>query len=231
MSAPSQLHTVLVVDDEPAIRELMRRFLKEEGYRLLEAPNGAKALEVAQGYDAQINVLVTDMVMPQMDGLTLASKVTSQRSETRVLFVTGHANDDQDVRNALRWTPHNFLLKPFTSSALARKIERLLLTRQGVGPSQRPTAARFVKAIPVLYLPSGQTDWLRGMTVDVSDSGILLEAVSPLAIESRLDVTLDASEAFGHVPRGTVHRHGRVVRHGTPTASIPHPVGIQFLAD
>ena len=230
MSAPAQLRTVLVVDDEPAMRELMRRFLEEDGYRLLEAPNGGKALEVAQQYDAPIDVLLTDVVMPNMDGFTLASRMTSQHPETRVLFVTGHAKTDQGVENTLRWTPHAFLLKPFTSAALTRNLEHVLLTRDGLSPSQRPTAARFVKAIAVLYLPSGQTDWLRGMTVDVSDSGILLEAVSRLAIGSRLDLTLDASEAFGGMLRGTVRRHGQVVRHGTPTPSIPHPVGIRFLA-
>jgi hypothetical protein len=69
------------------------------------------------------------------------------------------------------------------------------------------------------------------MTVDISDSGMLLEAAGPLALGSRLDLTLDASDAFGGMPRGTVRRHGHLVRNGTPTPSIPYPLGIQFTAD
>ena len=231
MGAQARLRTVLVVDDEPSIRELMRRLLTEDGYRIVEAPDGIKALEVAQQHEAPIDVLLTDVVMPNMDGFTLASTVTSQRSETRVLFITGHAGSGTDVENTLRWTPHAFLLKPFTSAALTRKLEHVLLTRDGLNPSQRPTAARFVKAIPVLYLPSRQTGSLRGLTVDISDSGMLLRAVGPLAIGSRLDLTFDAADAFGGIPRGTVSRHGRVIRNGTPTPSTPYPLGIQFTSD
>jgi DNA-binding response OmpR family regulator len=224
------LRTVLIVDDEPNLRQLLSRQLRDAGYQLLEAAEGVEALEIAQRRKGTIDLLVTDIVMPRMDGFALASKVASQHPETRVLFITGHAGDHPDVKDTLRWTPHAFLLKPFTSAALTRKMEYLLLTRDGVDASQPSTAARFLRAIPVLYRPGAQTAWLRGLTVDVSDSGILLEAVSPLDVGSRLDLTLEVSEVTGSLPRGTVRRHGRVVRDGTPTASIPYPIGIQFLS-
>jgi DNA-binding response OmpR family regulator len=222
--------TLLVVDDEPSIRKSIRQLLRRDGYQLLEAPNAIKALQIVQEYEAQIHILLTDVVMPTMDGFALASRVTSQRSETRILFITGHAGDIPSVETELRRTPHAFLFKPFTYAALKRKIEHLVLRRDGRDPSQWRPAVRFIKAIPVLYRPSEHTVWLRGMTVDISDSGVLLEADSPLALGSRLDLTFDASEAFGGMPRGTVCRHGRVVRNGTPTPSTPYPLGIQFTA-
>ena len=89
-------------------------------------------------------------------------------------------------------------------------------------------APRFIQGIPVLYRPSGQIAWLRGHTVNISESGILLEAVRALAPGSRLDLTFEASESvLGSSP---VSRSGRVVRNGTPTPAIPHPVGIQFIS-
>jgi CheY-like chemotaxis protein len=231
MLTPAHPRTVLVVDDEPSIRTLMRRLLMNDGYQLLEASNGIQALEIVQGRKAEIHVLITDVVMPEMDGFALASKVTSQRSETCVLFMTGRAGDDPSVETELRCTPHAFLLKPFTHAALTWTLKDLLLRRGGRDPSHPRPAARFIKAIPVLYRLSDEPVWLRGMTVDISDSGMLLEAASPLTVGSRLELTLDASEAFGGIPRGTVRRHGRLVRNGTPTPAVPYPVGIQFTAD
>lgn len=223
--------TVLVVDDDPSIRTLMRRFLRNDGFQLLEAPNAMKALEIVQEYEAQIHVLLTDVVMPKMDGFALASRVTWRRSETCILFMTGHAGDSPSVETQLRGTPHAFLLKPFTHAALTWKLEDLLLRRDGQNPSHPRPAARFIKAIPLMYRPFEQTVWLRGMTVDISDSGMLLEAAGPLALGARLELAFDASEAFGGEAGGTVCRHGRVVRDGTPTRSIPYPLGIQFIAD
>ncbi len=91
-------------------------------------------------------------------------------------------------------------------------------------------APRFIQAIPVLYRPSDQTEWLRGLTIDISDSGLLLEAVAALAVGTRLGLTLELSEAVGSLMSGTIRRHGRIVRHGTPTPAIPHLLGIQFVS-
>lgn len=90
-------------------------------------------------------------------------------------------------------------------------------------------APRFIQAIPVLYRLSDKTKWLRGLTVDISESGILLEAVRALAPGSRLDLTFEASKSvLGS--GGPVNRSGQVVRNGTPTPAIPYPVGIQFIS-
>ena len=80
--------TVLLVEDEPSIRQLMRRMLAGQGYMMLEARNGAEALGVAESHPTPIHLLLTDVVMPSMDGFTLAARLQALRSETRVLFLS-----------------------------------------------------------------------------------------------------------------------------------------------
>ena len=232
MTQQAAPRTVLLVENEPCIRQLMRRLLLSLGYQLLEARNGSEALEVADQRRAPLDLLLTDVIMPKMNGFTLAARVTSRHPETRVLFITGHAADRPEVEDVLRRTPHAFLLKPFTATALTQKVQYLLLAREreGLHPWHPPAAPRFIKAIPIRYRPSDQTAWLRGLTIDVSDSGILLKAVSALAPGSRLDLTFEAPEATGRLESGTLSRRGRVVRNGTPRPSVPHPVGIQFIS-
>ncbi len=227
---PGQL--ILLVEDDRAIRELVRRRLLILGYQVLEAPDGDTALALADQRQGPLDLLLTDVVMPTMNGFALAARVTALHPETSVLFITGYA-DRPTVEDTLRQTPHAFLLKPFTATALHQKVQYLLPTPAHDAPLQRrgPISARFVKAIPVLYRSSEQTAWLRGLTVDISDSGIMLEAVSEVAPGTQLDLTFEATTAIGRLGSGTVRRRGRVVRHGTPTRSIPHPVGIQFISD
>ncbi len=229
MAPQAASRTVLLVDDEPSIRALLRRFLLNLEYQVLEAATGSKALETIQG-QMWLDLLVTDVIMPEMNGFSLAARVASLHPETRVLLITGQADHRPEVEDALRWTPYAFLLKPFTSTALTQKLEYLLLTRKGPHPSQPSTAARFTKAIPVVYRIADQAEWLRGQTVDISDSGLLLAAASEFAVGTRLDLTLESSEAVGSLGSGTIRRHGRVVRLGTPTSSTPYPVGIQFIS-
>ena len=169
--------------------------------------------------------------MPDMNGFALAARVTSLHPETRVLFITGYAADRREVKATLQWTPHAFLLKPFTSTALRQKVEYVLLTRDGVSAAHAPTAARFSQALAVRYRPADQTAWLRGRTINVSNSGVLLAAVSALALGSRLDLAFQPTEAVGSLGSGMISRHGRVVRHGTPTTSIRHPVAVEFIVE
>ena len=79
---------VLLVEDEPSIRQLLRRLLLDLGYQLLAAPHGSKALEVADQRRAPLDLLLTDVIMPKMNGFALAARVTSLHPETRVLFIT-----------------------------------------------------------------------------------------------------------------------------------------------
>ena len=99
-------------------------------------------------------------------------------------------------------------------------------------PSEKlnPTAARrFVMATPVLYRTAGEAGWELGITVNISESGLLLEASRPIPVDSLVTLTFDLPEAMGRLKAGPVACLGRVVRHGAPTPAIPYPLGVQFL--
>jgi CheY-like chemotaxis protein len=118
--------TVMLVEDEPSIRQLMRRMLEGHGYTMLEAKNGADALSVAEDHRQPIDLLLTDVVMPAMDGFELAIRFKLLHEETRVLFLSGHAEDSPEVRAGLRESSHAFLLKPFTRDKLRQKIAEVI---------------------------------------------------------------------------------------------------------
>ncbi|MEO8563492.1 MAG: ATP-binding protein [bacterium] len=109
---------VLVTEDEPTIRALARRILEREGYTVLEARDGREAIRVAAGYPSPIDLLVTDMVMPNVGGSELFSHLRLLRPDLRVLFVSGYTDDDI-IRRGLKEPGSAFLQKPFTAHALA----------------------------------------------------------------------------------------------------------------
>ncbi len=120
--------TLLLVEDEPAVRRLLSRTLRRQGYRVLEAENGLAALEVADGAGSEIDLLVTDLAMPHLGGVDLAAKLQAVRPDLRVLLLSGHAaphdgSADAEIRGA------RFLQKPFDDQALLREV-RLLLDRE-----------------------------------------------------------------------------------------------------
>ncbi len=122
----SQSPTILLVEDEPAIRTLIRRMLAGAGYELLVARNGDEALSVARQHSGAIDLLLTDVVMPRMNGFELGELMASAHPETNLLFVSGHSADSVSVRRGLRTAGRDFLLKPFTQDALLGKIREVL---------------------------------------------------------------------------------------------------------
>jgi PAS domain S-box-containing protein len=117
--------TILLVEDEPAIRALSRRVLETSGYRVLDSGRGTDALERARAEKEPIDLLLTDLVMPNMGGAELASRLQELHPEIRVLFMSGYT-DDAVVRSGLLGTGRAFLQKPFTPQNLARKVRELL---------------------------------------------------------------------------------------------------------
>ena len=114
-------HTILLVEDDPQIRDLVRRNLDAQGYRVLEASDGQAALSLAADYRGSIALLVTDIVMPGVDGFTLAELLVELRPETRVLLISGSA-EQSEVREGLVGGRHPFLLEPFTQARLLEAI-------------------------------------------------------------------------------------------------------------
>ncbi len=116
--------TVLLVEDEEALRRAIVEFLSLSGYKVLEARNGLEALSVVKNHGAALDLAVTDVVMPFMSGGQLAKELKTLRPETRVLFVSGYAG--QTVSNHSVDVENNFLQKPFTLNQLAKKVRSLL---------------------------------------------------------------------------------------------------------
>ena len=117
--------TVLVVEDEDSLRKLAGEFLESSGYRVLTAQDGAEALEVSDKHEGPIHLVMTDVVMPKMNGWELAKHLAIRRPEAKVLYVSGYA-DDAVVRQGLLDPEVPFLRKPFTLDTLARKLREVL---------------------------------------------------------------------------------------------------------
>ncbi|MFN8586210.1 MAG: response regulator [Candidatus Eisenbacteria bacterium] len=122
--------TLLVVDDEPALRRLLSRVFEREGYRVLEAPSGEAAELVWNDCAGGVSVLVTDIVMPGgMDGLELAHRLRLERPDLPVLFTSGYCEGLMGARLAAH-SQDRLLAKPFHPREALRKV-RGLLRRQG----------------------------------------------------------------------------------------------------
>jgi two-component system cell cycle sensor histidine kinase/response regulator CckA len=117
--------TVLLVEDEESVRALSRSILKSYGYTVLEAGSGMDGLDVALHYPLPIHLLLTDVVMPEMGGLDLASRLEALRPGVRVLYMSGYT-DDAVFRHGLLEKGRMFLQKPFTPKTLARKVREAL---------------------------------------------------------------------------------------------------------
>ena len=122
---PRGTETVLVVEDDRAVRGVAVRTLKELGYQVLEATNGLEALRVAANYGRTIHLLLTDVVMPGMDGKKLAEHLSASHSGLKVLFVSGYTDEAISQRGVLE-KGVAFLQKPFTPAGLACKVREVL---------------------------------------------------------------------------------------------------------
>ena len=117
--------TVLVVDDEPLVRRLAYRILNAEGFRVLEASDGAEALEVLSRSIGRIDLVIVDAVMPNVDGAALSRTIFDQWPTQRVLLMSAHG-EEVFGRLGLRRMSAPFLAKPFTDAELLAKVDRAL---------------------------------------------------------------------------------------------------------
>jgi len=122
---PRGTEAVLVVEDEPAGRELAARVLRTLGYTVLEATNGEEALHVATAYTGVVQLLLADVVMPQMGGKVLAARLAEAYPGSKVLFMSGYT-DNAIVHHGQLGEGVAFLQKPFTPATLARKVRAAL---------------------------------------------------------------------------------------------------------
>jgi PAS domain S-box-containing protein len=136
-AVPRGAETVLLVEDESAVRSLLRRVLVSAGYTVLDAADGAEALRVAAAHGGPVDLLLTDVVMPGGGGRQLADALCASRPGLRVLFISGYT-DDAVVRHGVTEEEVNFLHKPFTAAALAEKVREVLDQPQDGVATQPP---------------------------------------------------------------------------------------------
>jgi CheY-like chemotaxis protein len=117
--------TILLAEDDDAVRAIARETLERAGYRVLAAADGSQALALAGSHDGPIDLLLTDVIMPGMNGRELAATLTRRRPGLRVLYASGYTDNMLEGQGAL--TPGVTLLdKPFTPADLAAKVRDVL---------------------------------------------------------------------------------------------------------
>src|SRR5436190_1199464 len=117
--------TVLVVEDEAPVRNVARQVLERHGYTVLEAPSAEAALDIATRYSGTIHLLLTDVVMPGLNGRELASRLVDLRPDARVIFMSGYT-DDAVTRHGVLEPGSAYVQKPFTPDAIARRVREVL---------------------------------------------------------------------------------------------------------
>jgi len=117
--------TVLLVEDEESVRQLVRETLESKGYKVLEADHGEAALQLAADHAAEIDILITDVVMPGMSGRELSARLCATCPHTKVLYLSGYTEDAIAHEGVLE-SGTAFLQKPFTLQMLSRKVREVL---------------------------------------------------------------------------------------------------------
>ncbi len=123
--AKSGTETVLLVEDESSVRLITRRFLQKQNYNVLEASHPEEALEICDRYEGHIDLLITDLIMPYMNGHELAEKLSKSYPDLKILYISGYADDTLNSQGILD-PDILFLEKPFSSEALAHKVREAL---------------------------------------------------------------------------------------------------------
>ena len=117
--------TILIVEDDDALRNLVREILMRQGYRILEAENGIEALRVSDEHEGQIHLMITDVVMPKMGGRELEERLRPLRPEMKVVYMSGYT-DNAIVHHGVLRPGIEFLQKPLRSESLKRKVREVL---------------------------------------------------------------------------------------------------------
>jgi PAS domain S-box-containing protein len=222
--------TILVVEDEVNLRRLTRQFLDNQGYTVLEAADGAEAVQICVAHQGIIHLLLTDVIMPGMNGRELAHRVSEIRPNMKVLYMSGYT-ENAIGHNGTLDAGITLLQKPFTLHALKAKVREVLdqstlpqevvmsaravpraeasVAREKVAPFR---AQRFNLHLPLRYRKVGEQGWRQGTTANISRSGLLFKAEEVLQPNVQLEINLVLpAEIAGLSPTEVVCR-GEVVR-------------------
>jgi DNA-binding response OmpR family regulator len=126
-----------LVEDDHALRAMLKVVLQKQGYRVLEAPNGREGLLLSQAFKGPIDLVLTDVVMPYMSGRELVERLAGERSGIKAVFMSGYADGVLD-EHGVRDRKSSFLQKPVTPAVLVEKVREVLAG----GPASSPVDAR-----------------------------------------------------------------------------------------
>ncbi len=121
---PRGTETVLLVEDDDSVRKLVNHILQMSGYSVLQAGSGADALKICEEHNGKISALVTDVIMPRMNGRQLAERAVCMQPNLKVLYISGYTDRVLDTQLLTPGTA--FLQKPITPGTLTRKVRELL---------------------------------------------------------------------------------------------------------
>jgi PAS domain S-box-containing protein len=217
--------TILLVEDEATVRQLARECLKLQGYAVLEAPEGAAALQLARAHPGPIHLLLTDVIMPGMTGRELANQLSQSRPGIKVLYMSGYT-ENAIGHNGTLDAGVMLLQKPFSLPTLRAKVRAVLDTLpleaamairsaqftplQAGNSSSR--AQRFTLHLPLKYRPVGEAGWRSGTTENISRSGVLFrgeELVQPHVV---IEINLVLPAEIAGLSAAEVVCRGEVVR-------------------
>ena len=242
-TAPAQSQTahetILVVEDESKLRRLARLALQDEGYTVLEASDGPAAIRVVQTYPGPIHLLLTDVVMPGMNGRELAQHISASRPETRVLYMSGYT-ENVIGHNGMLEEGVNLLQKPFSLPALKARVREVLdaslpqevpmarLARESQFPRREKytspfRAQRFNLHLPLKYRLLGEDDWRDGTTENISRSGLLFRGEEAIATNTQVEINLVLPAEIAGLSAAEVVCRGEVVRTVQPESSTVNP--------
>lgn len=224
--AENGAETILLVEDEVNLRRLARQYLETQGYKILEAEDSAAALQIVEGHQGTIDMLLTDVIMPGMNGRELAVQVCKQLPEIRVLYMSGYTENAIGHDGTLD-AGINLLQKPFGLPVLRDRVREILdsesipadvamatRTASGLLGNKVPPfrARRFNLQLPLRYRPLGEKSWRPGTTENISRSGLLFQAQEALHPSAQLEISLVLPAEIAGLASTEVICRGEIVR-------------------
>jgi PAS domain S-box-containing protein len=221
--------TILLVEDEPNLRYLARQYLEKQGYRVIEAADGAVAVQIAVAHEGVIHLLLTDVIMPGMNGRELAQRISEIRPNVKILYMSGYT-ENVIGQNGTLDAGVRLLQKPFNLRDLKSVVREVLdttptpqevrMSTQSAEPLHAPRAKelaparaqRFYIQLPLRYRRLGEKEWHVGTTENISRSGMLFEADELLQPAAQLEINLVLPSEIAGLSATEVVCRGEVVR-------------------
>ena len=233
--------TILLVEDEDSLRQMDKIYLERQGFTVLEAQDASVALKISANYPAPIHLLLTDVIMPGMNGRVLAERIAAQRPDTKILYMSGYT-ENAIGHNGVLDTGIVLLQKPFTLPALKAKVREVLDTpfpQEVIMPTRYATqpevkrsrvkltspfrAQRFNLHLPMKYRLLGEDGWHRGTTENISRSGLLFQAEEAIPATAQLEINLVLPAEIAGLAAAEVVCRGEIVRSVQGDSSQVHP--------